>query len=92
MKPRTPPSARTKRRTTLSLPEESLRQAERIARSKGVNLSVVVSEALAEGLRLHAAAERCDEVLAAYRQAFSSFSDEEMAILDGVALSPTRKK
>jgi hypothetical protein len=39
------------RRTTLSLPAEPLDEAERIARTRHVNLSVVVGEALTEGLR-----------------------------------------
>lgn len=72
------------RRTTLTLPADSLSQAERIARSRKVNLSTVISEALAEGLRMNAALERSEEVLQAYRNAFSGFSEEEMAILDGI--------
>ena len=77
-----------KRRTTLTLPADSLAQAERIATARKVNLSIVVSEALSEGLRFHAAAERSEQVLNAYRKAFSGFSDDEMAILDGVLLEP----
>ena len=76
----------TKRRTTLTLPADSLLQAERIARARKINLSTVVSEALTEGLRVHAATERSEQVLNAYKKAFSGFSDEEMAILDGVIL------
>ena len=34
------------------------------------------------------AAARSEEVLNAYKQAFHSFSDEEMAILDGIILEP----
>ena len=75
-----------KRRTTLTLPTESLAHAERIARARNVNLSAVVSEALAEGLRAQRAAERGEEVLNAYKRAFSGLSDEEMAIVDGVIL------
>ena len=81
-----------KRRTTLTLPADSLLQAERIARAKRVNLSTVISEALSDGLRMHAAAERSDEVLSAYQKAFSGFSDEEMSILDGVFLQPTARR
>ncbi|HEY3936805.1 MAG TPA: type II toxin-antitoxin system CcdA family antitoxin [Bryobacteraceae bacterium] len=75
-----------KRRTTLTLPADSLTQAARIARSRKVNLSTVISEALSEGLRMHRAAERSEEVLNAYRKAFTGFSDEEMLVLDGVLL------
>ncbi len=88
------PSARhsgkpKKRRTTLTLPADSLAQAERIARTRKVNLSTVISEALSEGLRLNMVAERSNEVLNSYKVAFSGFSDEELAILDGVILQPS---
>jgi hypothetical protein len=81
----------SKRRTTLTLPADSLGQAERIAQSRHVNLSTVIAEALVEGLRQQVAGERCEEVLEAYKQAFSGFSEEELAILDGVILEPVRK-
>ena len=77
-----------KRRTTLTLPNDSLLQAEAIARARRVTVSTVVSEALAEGLRLNAAAERTRQVLNEYRNPFAGFSDEEMAVLDGVILDP----
>jgi post-segregation antitoxin (ccd killing protein) len=82
------PTKSAKRRTTLTLPTESLIQAERIARARKVNLSTVISEALSEGLRLRTAAQRSEEVLRAYKQAFGVFTDEEVAILDGVILEP----
>ena len=85
------PSLR-KRRTTLSLPADSLSEAERIARARKVNLSTVVGEALSEGLRLQTTAERSNEVLERYKKAFSGFSDNEMAILNGVILQPTTRK
>jgi post-segregation antitoxin (ccd killing protein) len=77
-----------KRRTTLTLPVPSLAQAERIARARNLNLSAVIAEALNAGLRIQTAAERADEVLDHYRKAFSGFSQEEAAILDGVILEP----
>ena len=77
-----------KRRTTLTLPAESLLEAQRIARARKLNLSAVVAEALAEGLRLQTTAERAEEVLNSYKKAFSGFSDDELAILDGVMLEP----
>jgi hypothetical protein len=70
------------------LPAEALAQAEQIALARKVNLSTVISEALSEGLLQHAAAARSEEVLNAYKQAFHGFSDEEMAILDGIILEP----
>ena len=77
-----------KRRTTLTLPADALDQAERIANARKVNLSTVISEVLSEGLRMHSVAERSEEVLSAYRRAFTDFSDEEMLILDGIVPDP----
>ena len=81
-----------KRRTTLTLPADSLRQAERIARAKRVNLSTVISEALSDGLQMQAAADRSDEVLSAYKSAFTGFSEEEILVLDGVALESAARR
>jgi hypothetical protein len=77
-----------KRRTTLTLPADSLLQAEKIARSRQVNLSTVISEVVAAGLRLENARSRRDRILDDYRKAFTGFSAEELAILDGVILEP----
>ena len=76
----------------MSLPAESLREALRIARNRKVDLSTVIGEALAEGLRLKAAAERGSEVIDRYKRAFSGFAEEEIAILDGVTLEPATRK
>lgn len=93
MKRRQPRAASAaRRRTTLTLPADSLARAERIARARKVNLSVVVSEALSDGLRMHTAAERSEQVLNAYKKAFAGFSDEEMMVLDGVVLEPAPKR
>jgi post-segregation antitoxin (ccd killing protein) len=81
-----------KQRTTLTLPSDSLNKAKNIARARGVNLSTVISEALGEGLRSHAAAERSEEVLALYRKAFSGFTDDEMSLLDGIVLEPATRR
>jgi len=81
-----------KRRTTLTLPADSLTQAGRIARARKVNLSTVISEALTNGLRIHTAAERSEEILNAYKKAFGGFSDEEMLLLDGIVLDQPRKR
>ena len=91
MSRKSPARPRT-RRTTLTLPAESLAEAQRIAHSRKVNLSSVITEALNEGLRLQMAAQRRDEVLENYRRAFSGFSDEEMFILDGIILEPAVRK
>lgn len=81
-----------KRRTTLTLPADSLNHAQRIAHARKVNLSTVISEALTEGLRLQTAAKRSEEVLERYRKAFSGFSDQEMALLDGIILEPAARR
>jgi post-segregation antitoxin (ccd killing protein) len=81
-----------KRRTTLTLPVDSLTQAERIARARKVNLSTVVSEAISEGLRVHAALERSEQIFNAYKKAFSGFTEDETAILDGIMLEPVSKR
>ena len=67
-------------------------QAERIARTRNVNLSTVIAEALGEGLRMHTAAERSEEVLNAYKKAFTGFSDAEMLVLDGIWLEDPRER
>lgn len=77
-----------KRPTTLTLPVGSLTEAGRIARARNLNLSAVIAEALNAGLRQRKTAERIDEVLDNYRKAFSGFSPEEAAILDGIVLVP----
>jgi post-segregation antitoxin (ccd killing protein) len=81
-----------KRRTTLTLPTDSLAQAERVARSRHVNLSTVVSEALSEGLKVYADAERSRQVLSSYQKAFSGFSAEELLALDGILLEESRPR
>jgi hypothetical protein len=82
----------SKRRTTLTLPSDSLGEAERIARSRNVTLSTVIAEALTDGLQLRAAAKRGEQVLRAYEQAFAGFSEEELMVLDGIALEPLPAK
>ena len=77
------PGKSSKRRTTLTLPSEMLAYAKQIARARKIDLSTVISEALAEGLRAQQAAERSDQVLKSYRRAFSGFSEPEMLLLDG---------
>ncbi len=80
-----------KRRTTLSLPSDTLAYAERIARARRVNLSTVIAEALAEGLRIQRATERSQAVFDSYRRAFGGFSAEEMLLLDGIVLAPPER-
>jgi post-segregation antitoxin (ccd killing protein) len=81
-----------KQRTTLTLPSDSLMKAKNIARVRKVNLSTVISEALSEGLKVHAATERSEEVLALYRKAFSGFTDDELSLLDGIILEPATRR
>jgi hypothetical protein len=80
-----------KRRTTLTIPADSLTEAQRIARLRNVSAGTVIAEALSEGLRQQTAAERREEVLAGYRKAFAGFSEEEMSILNGVIIEPAEE-
>jgi hypothetical protein len=77
-----------KRRTTLTLPADSLLRAQKIANSRRVNLSTVIAEVIAAGLQFESAKQRTDQILDNYRKAFSGFSADEQAILDGVMLEP----
>jgi hypothetical protein len=77
-----------KRRTTLTLPSDSLLQAQKIADSRQVNLSTVISEVVSVGLQLEGARHRRNQILENYRKAFTGFSEDELAILDGVILEP----
>ena len=80
--------AALKRRTTLTLPSDSLLQAQKIAHSRHVNLSTVISEVVSAGLELESARHRRNQILENYRTAFTGFSEDELAILDGVILEP----
>jgi len=71
--------AALKRRTTLTLPADSLTRAEKIARSRQVNLSTVISEVVSAGLELEDARNR---------KAFTGFTADQLAILDGIILEP----
>jgi hypothetical protein len=88
--PRKPTPA--KRRTTLTLPADSLLQAQKIAHSRRVNLSTVISEVVAAGLQIENAKHRRTQVLDDYRRAFTGFSPDELAILDGVILEPKTRR
>jgi post-segregation antitoxin (ccd killing protein) len=86
------PDSSPKQRTTLTLPSESLAQAKRIAQARRVNLSVVISEALSEGLRQHTESAHSEEILNRYKRAFGKFSAEEILLLDGVIFEPAANK
>ena len=81
-----------KRRTTLTLPTDSLLQAQRIADSRRVNLSTVIAEAVAAGLQFETAKQRTGQILDNYRKAFAGFSQDELAVLDGVMLEPVASR
>jgi post-segregation antitoxin (ccd killing protein) len=89
-KTRRAPASPAKRRTTVTIPADSLAQAKRLATARHSNLSAVISEALSEGLRRHAERERSEQVLALYQSAFGTFSNDEQMLLDGVILGPGR--
>jgi post-segregation antitoxin (ccd killing protein) len=91
-KPHRRSTSESKQRTTLTLPAESLAHAKRLAQARHVNLSSVISEALADGLRQHADAARSEETLNRYKRSFGPFADREMMLLDGVILEPAGKR
>ena len=64
-------------------------QAQNIARARHVNLSTVISEVVSAGLQLEDAKRRRNEILDNYKKAFTGFSAEELAILDGVIHQPS---
>jgi hypothetical protein len=83
---------RLTRRTTLTLPVDSLTRAAGIARARRVTLSAVISEAITEGLRVHALLLRSKQDFEVWTKAFSGFTDDEMAILDGIILGPAKRR
>lgn len=87
-------SAQKQIRTTVSLPEKSLSAAKRIAKSRHVNLSTVIAEALDGALdqeqKRRAARERAEAIMDRYQKAFGGFSEEELMVLDGVVLTKKR--
>ena len=70
----------------MTLPSDSLIQAQKIADSTRVNLSTVISEMMSAGLQIESARQRRNQILENYRKAFAGFSDDDLAILDGVIL------
>jgi hypothetical protein len=76
------------RRTTLTLPADSLTEAQQIADRRKVNLSTVIAEALSAGLKLQTTADRSEDIIENYKRAFAGFSEEELDILDGIILEP----
>jgi hypothetical protein len=65
---------------------ELLREAERIARERHINLSAVATEAIASGLKKQASAAGSQRALDLYRRAFQEFTADELSILDGIDL------
>jgi len=59
----------------VTLPSDSRLQAQKIARSRQVNLSTVISEVVSAGLQLESARHRCNQILENYRTAFTGFSE-----------------
>lgn len=65
-----------------------MERAEKIAAERHVTLSAEVAEALEDGLTMRSRTRRAEQVLAAYRLAFSGFTEEERLLLDGIELEP----
>lgn len=77
-------SAQKQIRTTISLPAGSLAAAKRVAKSRNVKLSTVVAEALEESMKKRQARERADAIWTRLQRTYAGFSEDEMAILNGI--------
>jgi hypothetical protein len=69
------------------------RQPHRDARrAKRRTTLTLPAAALTAGLQLGAEVRRGEQALRAYEQAFAGFSEEELMVLDGIALEPLPAK
>ncbi|MBI3695741.1 MAG: hypothetical protein HY238_12995 [Acidobacteria bacterium] len=82
------------RRTTLTIPEALLRQAEQLARKRHQTLSAVVADlvegALRNGDQAAQAARRRAAILNLWTKAYAPLTEEEMLLVDGVVLEDRR--
>ena len=77
------------RRTTLTLPEPLIEQAERLARQRRQTLSAAVAGLMEQSLRSYRLEQHGGpNVLESLQKAFAPFSDEEMLLLDGIVMEP----
>jgi hypothetical protein len=77
------------RRTTLTLPQDLVEQAERLARQRRQTLSAAVAGLMEQSLRSHRLERNSGpNVLESLQRAFAPFSDEEMLLLDGIVMEP----
>ena len=75
------------RRTTLTLPEELLQQAERLARRRHQTLSAVIAGLMHDALRnSDQGAERSARVLEMWKKAYAPLTEEEMLLVDGIVV------
>lgn len=74
-------------RTTLTVPASTMEVAKRFARKRKVTLSVVVNEALEEGLRQKLAVERAEEFVQRMTRAFAGLTEEELLLVNGIHLT-----
>ena len=84
-------SSITRQSTALTLPAESVAQANGSTQARRVSPSGAVSASIADGLRQQSEAAHNAQVVSRYRRAFGKFSEEEMLVLDGVISRPTGK-
>ena len=82
----------TNRRTTLTLPASTLDTARRLASKRKVHLSVVVNEALEEGLRQKLALERAENFVQRMSRAFSGLTEEELLLVNGIHLAEPKAR
>ena len=82
----------TNRRTTLTLPASTLDTARRLANKRKVHLSVVVNEALEEGLRQKLALERAENFVERMSRAFTGLTEEELLLVNGIHLAEPKAR
>lgn len=84
--------SRTNRRTTLTVPASTLEVAKRLAHQRKVHLSVVVNEALEEGLRQKLALERAEDFVQRMSHAFAGLTEDELLLVNGIHLTEQKDR
>jgi hypothetical protein len=77
---------------TLTLPVPTLDTARRLANKRKVHLSVVVNEALEEGLRQKLALERAENFVERMSRAFAGLTEEELLLVNGIPLAEPKTR
>lgn len=74
-------------RVTLTVAASTLAVAKHLAKRRKVTFSVVMNEALEEGLRQQLASERAEVFVQRMSHAFAGLTEEELLLVNGVHLA-----